>query len=221
MNHQQTGKVLPGRPHGFTDQMPTSLQCPFLQENKEPDELCLYSWLNFCCYCCCFLCFCGQNKPELIKKERAQSSRQLRSNSAARPLAEVTKKHHQQKGKHTFGQGSPQLAQCWETHAKGCVCCSVSPQLRPRAVWRRPCCCLPPIPGVHRPGIGPLCLLPLTSQVNNCHLLTGCLGFKMVHSCVDLKRCSPHIHSSGPFCEGIKKKNWWRDPPSTFPDAWF
>lgn len=104
MNHQQTGKVLLGRPHGFTDQMPTSLRCPFLQENKEPDGLCLYSWLNFCCYCCCFLCFCGQNKPELIKKERAQSSRQLRSNSAARPLAEVTKKHHQQKGKHTFGQ---------------------------------------------------------------------------------------------------------------------
>lgn len=104
MNHQQTGKVLPGRPHGFTDQMPTSLRCPFLQENKEPDGLCLYSRLNFCCYCCCFLCFCGQNKPELIKKERAQSSRQLRSNSAARPLAEVTKKHHQQKGKHTFGQ---------------------------------------------------------------------------------------------------------------------
>lgn len=40
----------------------------------------------------------------LLKKKRAQSSRQLRSNSAARPLAEVTKKHHQQKGKHTFGQ---------------------------------------------------------------------------------------------------------------------
>lgn len=126
MNHQQTRKALLGRPHGFTDQVSTSLWCPFLQENKEPDGLCLYSWLNFCCYCCCFLCFCGQNKPELIKKERAQSSRQLRRNSAANPPAEVTKKHHQQKGKHTFGQGSPQLAQCWETHAKGCNCCSVT-----------------------------------------------------------------------------------------------
>lgn len=198
--------------------MPTSLRCPFLQENKESDGLCLYSWLNFCCYCCCFLCFCGQNKPELIKKERAQSSGQLRSNSAARPLAEVTKKHHQQKGKHTFGQGSPQLAQCWETHVKGCICCSVSPQRRQTAVWRRPCCWLPPIPGVHKTRALDHCvLLPLTSQLNNCHLLTGCLGFKMVHSSVTLKRCSPHIHISGPFCEGIKKKTGGETPPQPSP----
>lgn len=177
MNHQQTGKVLPGRPHGFTDQMPTSLRCPFLQENKEPDGLCLYSRLNFCCYCCCFLCFCGQNKPELIKKERAQSSRQLRSNSAARPLAEVTKKHHQQKGKHTFGQD----VLSWHNagkHTQNAAFAAVSPQLRQGAVWRRPCCCLPPIPGAHKTRALDHCvLLPLTSQVNNCHLLTGCLGF--------------------------------------------
>lgn len=215
MNHQQTGKALPGRPHGFTDQVPTSLWCPFLQENQEPGRLCLYSWLNFCCYCCCFLCFCGQNKPELIKKERAQSSRQLRSNSAARPLAEVTKKHHQQKGKHPFGRGSPQLVQCWETHTRlhllqchhsgGGEQCGEALLLPSSQPW-----------GTQDQGTGPLCSPPTGLTRQQLSSPNWMPGVWVVNSYVNLKSCSPHTHISGPFCEGIKKKI---SPPSPIPGS--
>lgn len=205
MNHQQTGKALPGRPHGFTDQVLTSLWCPFLQENQA-GSVYIHGSIFFVTVAVSYASVAKINLNLLKKKEYKVQDNWgaiLQQGLWQRLLRNTINKkeniHLAEEVLSWYNAGK---------HTQKAAFAAVSPQQRWRAVWRRPCCCLPPIPGVHKTRALDHCvLLPLASQVNNCHLLTGCLGFWVVHNCVNLKSCSPHTHVSGPFHEGIKKKS--------------
>lgn len=193
MNHPQTGKALLGRPHGFSDQVPTSCGVPSSKRTRDQtSSVYIHGSIFVVIVAVSYASVAKINLNLLKKKEKAQSSRQLRSNSAARPLAEVTKKHHQQKGKHTFGQGSPHLAQC-------CICGSVTTAEAESSVGKA----RTTVFSSHWP------------HKSTTHLLTEGLGFQMGHSCVNLKRRSPHTHFRS-LWGGIRKELVERLPPNTW-----
>lgn len=137
--------------------------------------------------CCCFQYFCGQNEPETIKRERAQTKSypgQLWSNSASRP-ERVTKKHCQQRENTHLAKD----VLCWHDAGKRTKEATSGATTAEGQAVRAQRTSVGFLlssghTGPHNEEYRPLCSPPacLRSTIT-CHFLTGCLVFYRAHYC--------------------------------------